>query len=170
MTGHNLFNTFSAQADFQRHINAHPEDIEDPQELIDYIVYMKTALDDELHEMLNETGWKPWATSRHINMEGMKSELVDAFQFFMNLCFAARMDAGELMIRHANKLQKNYERAANGYDGVSTKCGWCGRALDDEYVSCEDSVESTALGWCAAKNEASPGDGFFTKEDLEARK
>lgn len=170
MTGHNLHNTFGAQADFQRHINAHPEDIEDPQELIDYIVYMKTALDDELHEMLNETGWKPWATSRHINIEGMKSELVDAFQFFMNLCSAAKMDANELMIRHADKLKKNYERAANGYDGISTKCGWCGRALDDAYVSCENSVDGTSLGWCTQKNEQSPGEGFFTREDLEARK
>lgn len=176
MTGHNLFNTFGAQADFQRHINAHPEDIEDPQELIDYIVYMKTALDDELHEMLNETGWKPWATSRHINMEGMKSELVDAFQFFMNLCFAAKMDANELMIRHADKLQKNYERAANGYDGVSTKCAWCGRALDDTYVDClsaemaeQNSVPAADLiGYCVTKAE-SWTTGWFTQVELESK-
>lgn len=167
MTGHNLFNTFGAQADFQRHINAHPEDIEDPQELIDYIVYMKTALDDELHEMLNETGWKPWATSRHINMEGMKSELVDAFQFFMNLCFAAKMDANELMIRHADKLQKNYERAANGYDGVSTKCGWCGRALDDTYVYCAQSTEGKPH-YCSQKAQEELS-GFFTEADLEMK-
>lgn len=167
----NLWNTFGAQADFQRHIGAHPEDIEDPQELIDYIVYMKTALDDELHEMLNETGWKPWATSRHINLEGMKSELVDAFQFFMNLCFAAKMDANELMIRHAEKLQKNYERADNGYDGVSTKCAWCGRALDDTYVLCGRSVDPNKPSYCQQKAQDVEADsGWFTDVDLELRK
>lgn len=165
----NLWNTFGAQADFQRHIGAHPEDIEDPQELIDYFIYMKTALDDELHEMIKEIGWKPWATSRHINMEGVKSELVDAFQFFMNLCFAAKMDSNELMIRHAEKLKKNYERAGNGYDGVKGKCAWCGRALDDDYVSCEVSVEGTNFSYCSEKQIETQGDGLFTQEEADKR-
>jgi hypothetical protein len=166
-----LDDVFGRQADFQRHINAHPEDIVEPQEMIDYIIYMKTALEHELAEMLQEIGWKPWATSRHINIEGVKSELVDTFQFFMNLCFAVGLSATELVERHQNKLKINYERANNGYDGKSTKCGWCGRALDDEYVSCEPPGESATMGiaWCSQKNEENPGDGFFTKEDLEKR-
>lgn len=159
---------FGRQADFQRYINAHPEEMDTP-ELIDYIVYMKTALEAELNEMLQEIGWKPWATSRHINREGMKSELVDTFQFFMNLCFAAGMDASELIVRHANKLEINYKRASDGYDGKSGKCAWCGRALDDQYVSCELSSMGLNLGYCSEK-AVSHLDGFFTAEDLENKK
>jgi hypothetical protein len=177
MTGPNrLDDVFGRQADFQRHINTHPEDIVEPQELIDYIIYMKTALDQELAEMLQEIGWKPWATSRHINVEGVKSELVDTFQFFMNLCFAVGLSATELIDRHQNKLKVNYERADNSYDGKSTKCAWCGRALDDTYVDCitaemAESVSVPAaelIGYCVTKAE-SWTTGWFTQEDLEKR-
>lgn len=176
LEANSLWNTFGKQADFQRHINAHPENIEDPQELIDYIVYMKTALEAELQEMLDEIGWKPWATSRHINREGVKSELVDTFQFFMNLCFAVGMDANELLLRHTEKLLKNYKRADEGYDGVSTKCGWCGRALDDSHVLCMTANQApgplpaaNVLGYCEPKATTSIT-GWFTQEDLENRK
>jgi hypothetical protein len=173
MKPQDLNSAFGRQADFQRHINSHPESMEDPEERIQYIKDMLLALENEGHEMLQEIGWKPWATSRHINTEGVKSELVDMFQFFMNLCFVANMDAGELIIRHANKLQINYERANTGYDGVSTKCAWCGRALDDKYVSCEGPGASMVEGvaYCFQKEQTGGNrDGFFTQEDLEKRK
>lgn len=167
-----LNHTFDAQADFQRYINTHPEMIEDPEELINYILVMKTALESELNEMLQEIGWKPWATSRHINWDAARSELVDSFQFFMNLCFAFKLRADDLVVLHQAKLVKNYARADRGYDGVSEKCAWCGRALDDAFVSCETKVEGTRLGWCFEKNENDPidRDGFFTQEDLQERK
>lgn len=162
-----LHKSFIAQAQFQRYINAHLGDIDDIEEKINGIVYMKTALEAELNELLQEIGWKPWASSRHINYEAAKSELVDTFQFFMNLCFAVGMTADELLERHAEKLKINYERANGGYDGVSTKCGWCGRALDDKHVSCDSPTSET--GYCALK-ATETGDGFFTAKDLEMRK
>jgi hypothetical protein len=161
----NLHETFESQADLQRALNNHPETMEDPEELIQYIKDMTYALEDELHEMTGEIGWKPWATSRHVNREGVKSELVDAFQFFMNLCFAVGMTADELMIRHGNKLETNFKRIQDGYDGVSSKCLWCGRALDDEYVRCAIGTLKGSMSYCSEK--ATTGDGFFTKEDLE---
>jgi dUTPase len=163
-----LHDTFARQADFQRHIDAHPESMEDPEEKIQYIKDMVYALESELHEMMQEIGWKPWATSRHINYEAAKSELVDTFQFFMNLCFALGMSADELLDRHAEKLKINYSRAGGGYDGVSTKCAWCGRALDDKYVSCETDTPWRGTLYCSEK--AKSGDGFFTAEDLERKK
>ena len=169
MTEHqNLHNAFERQADLQRALNNHPEDKVDPEELIQFIKDMVYALEDELHELTAEIGWKPWATSRHVNREGVKSELVDAFQFFMNLCFSVGLSADELLIRHSNKLEVNYKRIQDGYDGVSTKCRWCGRALDDKYVSCELSSMGLNLGYCTEK--AATGDGFFTAEDLENKK
>jgi len=157
----NLHTIFEAQAAFQRHINSHPESMEDPEELIQYIKDMVLATEDELHEVLGEVGWKPWATSRHINREAMKSELVDTFQFFMNLCSAVGMSADELMFLHTEKLKKNYARANGNYDGVTTKCPSCKRALDDDNVSCEVNVLGSKLTGYCAQRASDVGDGFY---------
>jgi hypothetical protein len=131
-----LDSLFQAQAEFQRSINAHPETMEDPEELIQYIKDMRLALEDELAEMFQEIGWKPWASSRHIDYPAARSELRDAFQFFMNLCFALKMGPEELIAGVFEKLEKNYARAEAGYDGVTGKCSGCKRAYDDDAVRC----------------------------------
>lgn len=96
------------------------------------------ALTDELHEALAEVGWKPWATSKHINVDAFKSELIDAWHFFMNLCIVVDMTPDELYEMYIAKREKNIKRQTDGYDGVSTKCPGCNRALDDDAVQCED--------------------------------
>src|SRR5690606_25002112 len=58
------------------------------EERIEFIRWNVLALTDELHEALNECGWKPWATSRHVNEEAALKELIDAWHFFMNLLWA----------------------------------------------------------------------------------
>jgi dimeric dUTPase (all-alpha-NTP-PPase superfamily) len=98
-------------------------------EAIDFIKDMHIALTDELHEMLGEVGWKPWATSKHINSEAAKGELVDAWHFFMNLCIVVGLTPDELYSRYKKKREKNIKRQEEGYDGVSTKCPKCKRAL-----------------------------------------
>ena len=90
----------------------------------------------ELHEALDETGWKPWATSNHMNVEAFRSELVDAWHFFMNLMLHSGMTATDLYEGYIKKNAKNHKRQDDGYDGVSTKCRGCGRALDDDAVNC----------------------------------
>lgn len=97
---------------------------------------MHVALIDELHEALAEIGWKPWATSNHFNQEAVKGELVDAFHFFMNLCLVSGVSAQDLIDGYTSKSAKNIQRQADGYDGVSTKCTVCKRALDDAAVRC----------------------------------
>lgn len=98
------------------------------------------ALQDELHEALGEVGWKPWATSRHVNIEPFISEMVDAFHFFMNLLLATGMYPDEIArlfySKYMEKAKRNAERQLEGYDGVSTKCPDCKRALDDVGVAC----------------------------------
>lgn len=157
---------FELQEELQRILGAHPEDIVDPEEKTQWIAIMALAAEDELHEMLGEIGWKPWATSRHINVDAVKSELVDTFQFFMNLCFAIGLTPAELMELHAKKVEKNVDRHYGGYDGVSTKCPICKRAIDDDAVSCELSVEGTSMGYCAQK-AADTGEGLYSKENLQ---
>lgn len=109
-------------------------------ERIQFFKEMKLALQDELHEALDEMGWKPWASSKHWNEEAVKGELVDAWHFFMNLLLIADMAPEELYERYMKKHDKNIIRQVEGYDGVSTKCPECKRALDDDAVTCHESV------------------------------
>ncbi len=103
---------------------------------VEWIRWNVLALEDELHEALAETGWKPWATSKHVNRAAYISELVDAFHFLMNLMIVVDCSADEFLAKYAEKRKINVKRQADGYDGVRGKCGRCGRALDDEAVTC----------------------------------
>lgn len=113
-----------------------PADITDPEERIQFIKDMTYALEDELHEMTGEVGWKPWATSRHVNEEAAQGELVDAFHFFMNLCMVVNMTPDMLFAKYLKKRKRNEERQKEGYDGIRGKCSKCKRALDDPAVLC----------------------------------
>ena len=137
---------FELQGDLQRNTyGCHPADIPDPEARIQFIKDMKLAADAELQEFLDEVGWKPWASSRHINEEAAQGELVDLFHFFMNLCMAVSLTPDQLFEKYRTKRQKNIRRQAEGYDGVTGKCPDCGRALDDDAVTCDPSVV-----YCAA--------------------
>lgn len=119
-------------------------------ERVQYIKDMVLAATDELHEALNETGWKPWATKRHINEDAYIAELVDAWHFLMNLMLATGREPDELadllFDGYIRKRERNVARQAEGYDGVSSKCGHCGRALDDAAVGCWRKGDQ---GYCA---------------------
>jgi dimeric dUTPase (all-alpha-NTP-PPase superfamily) len=108
----------------------------------DWIRWNVLALEDELHEALAETGWKPWAKSKHVNRDAFVSELVDAFHFLMNRMLVVDCDADEFLAKYAEKRGLNAARQAAGYDGVSGKCSVCKRALDDAAVTC--TVEACA--------------------------
>ena len=105
-----------------------------------FIVDMMMALQDELHEALAECGWKPWASSKHLNEDAFISELVDALHFLVNLFLVAGADAEDVVRVYEAKANKNAVRQASGYDGVSGKCQVCKRALDDSAVLCTDEV------------------------------
>lgn len=148
---------FELQGDLQKNsYGVHPQDIPTEEEKIVFIKDMHIALTDELHEALAETGWKPWATSNHINEEAFKGELVDAFHFFMNLCMVVGMTPDELHEKYKAKRLKNQKRQEEGYDGVSTKCPLCHRALDDDAVNCQIDEPETkgpgiTSGYCEVK-------------------
>lgn len=103
---------------------------------VDWFRQMVLAATDELHEALNEVGWKEWASSRHVNQDAAFGELRDALQFLINLLFLtyqvspAKM-ADLLTDAMMSKLAVNARRQRDGYDGVSTKCPACRRALED---------------------------------------
>lgn len=106
-----------------------------------FVTWNVTALADEIHEALAEMGWKPWATSRHLNPDAMLKEMVDAWHFFMNilLVIGAELDltpeelSANFFRAYTKKNQVNVERQAGGYDGVSTKCPNCKRELSETH-------------------------------------
>jgi hypothetical protein len=104
---------------------------------VEYIKDMTLAAVRELFELLDETSWKPWATGTYVNRAKAFGELVDAWHFFMNLALAlcpnATPDDVARMLTdgYHEKQEINRQRQRDGYDGVSTKCTHCGRALDE---------------------------------------
>lgn len=128
----------------------HPKDMV-PAERADYVRTCTLALGAELHEALDEIGWKPWATSQHFNRDAYVSELVDAWHFLMNLLLVADVSGDEFMLKYRAKLEKNRKRQVDGYDGVSSKCPSCRRDFDDDGVDCVRAT-NVVLGWCAYNN------------------
>jgi len=104
-----------------------------------FLTWNAWALSDEVHEMMGETGWKPWATSRHLNVEQALKEMVDAWHFFMNILLVIGGEAGwtteqlaaEFIDRYVAKNAVNAARQADGYDGVTSKCPRCRRELSE---------------------------------------
>ena len=122
-----------------------------PADRVRYIKDMALALTAEVHEALDETGWKPWATKKGIlDRDAYIGELVDVMHFLVNLFLATGDDpvelADEVFTRYTLKNRVNRGRQATGYDGVSTKCAICGRALDDPAVACSRNGDQ---GYCA---------------------
>ena len=122
-------------------------------QLISYIRDQHQAADIELGEALNETDWKPWTRGeRRIRRDEFMNELIDVLHFWLNMVLAvgsrssAQELADEIFTRFALKNWTNVERQVDGYDGRSTKCGGCGRALDDFAVECRRVGDQ---GYCA---------------------
>lgn len=116
------------------------------EERVQYIKDNVLAAEDELHEAIRETSWKPWAKGTFIREEAYVGELVDLYHFVMNLMLAVvgpdmeikTVDelASVMYTRYLEKRGVNIQRQLDGYDGVSTKCPGCGRAYDDRGVTC----------------------------------
>lgn len=132
------------------------------EERMRYLTTMTTACAVELHEALAETGWKPWASSNHINREEWMGEMADAWLFFMNLMLAGGMTAQDLIERTAKKQDNSYKRIKNGYDGVSTKCPVCRREYDNEGVKCKPGAVGE-LGQCAYTPAPGKQTGIITE-------
>lgn len=152
-TGHNdrLTAMLYAQRDLQARAYDQDPGKMQPEELMAYVRDNVLALTDELHEALGETGWKPWATSNHINVTSYLSELIDAWHFLMNLLIATGIEPATLADRfyegYVMKQARNVKRQEDGYDGVEGKCPQCKRAYDDAGVKCF-TYPTKRDAWC----------------------
>lgn len=125
----------------------------DISDKIQFIKDMHIAITDELHELLGEVDWKPWTHGdRGINYAGAKKELVDVWHFFMNLMIVLDVTPDELFAFYTKKRQVNINRQNNEYDGVSTKCPKCKRALED-VVLYEVTIDTGIIVLCECNQE-----------------
>jgi hypothetical protein len=124
--------------------------------------YLRTqflAMIAEATEAMNETNWKPWTTpptgSVIINYERYRGELVDVYIFLMNLMFIGGITVSEFAIAVDDKITKNIQRQADGYDGKN-KCPECKRAYDDAGVECRRVISPghPEQSWCAEKDRS----------------
>lgn len=125
------------------------------EERLEFIRSNILALTDELHEALNETGWKPWATSKHIYRDEFIKELCDAQLFLHNLMLViiddeTDIDSLEIQINGIieDRIKRAILRQENGYDGVTDKCIYCKRSLDDTQVAYIKTIDSDAIKTC----------------------
>lgn len=131
-----LQDAFDAQLDLQiKNFGQDPRGL-DEEKKVEYLTWNVLASLDELHEALAEFGWKPWASSKHVNRDAVISELVDLLHFQMNMLISLDCDAREFLAKYFEKRGINAKRQDEGYDGVTGKCPSCKRALDDVAVHC----------------------------------
>lgn len=119
------------------------------REKVEYIRWNVLAATAELHEALDETSWKPWATGiARLDRHRFRGELVDALHFLINMWLAAGYSAHEVYEAYTAKHDVNQARQAAGYDGVSTKCANpdCRRALDEPDMA--EALRRGSLAWC----------------------
>lgn len=121
---------FESQAYFQG-LLGHDYNGMSVTERVSYLKDQILALTDEAHEALNEMGWKPWATSRHLNEKEFAGELADILCFLVNLALGVGLTSEDFYLLHQEKAQRNIKRQHEKYDGVTGKCPQCNRALDD---------------------------------------
>lgn len=146
-----LTRMFAKQLRLQRRHRTDPTEVPE-EKRADWIAHMILATTDELHEALNEVGWKAWASSRHVNEDACFGELRDAWQFLTNVMFTVHQvspsELAKMLERSLDeKLVKNYARADSGYTGTE-KCPGCKRALDEVKLTVTGADGSGELVYC----------------------
>lgn len=170
-----LARMIAAQKDLQVRVYGHNFKEMTLQERVDFIKENVLALTDELHELLAETSWKPWAKSEFLHVEKARSELIDAWHFMMNIQIALSYwlspdDIAEQMATmYELKRGINEQRQEDGYDGRSTKCPGCNRALDDVMsTELSDNPTGALTVVCAGcKTDVTDIYNLMTSSDLE---
>lgn len=131
----------------------------DPRELrgterADFIRTMTLALEDELHEAMAETKWKPWTTDRgSVDIEPFNKEMVDAWHFFMNLLLVGNPTksceeiAIDFVDGYFKKNEVNAQRQIDGYTG--DKCPQCHRETEEAQVVTVDPATNTVYLKCS---------------------
>lgn len=141
-----------------------PAELDDARKMA-FTMETGTALMCEVTEALNETGWKPWASSNHINSPAYREELADIYIFLMNLMLIDDMTMMDMARLVEEKQNKNLKRQAEGYTGVTEKCPHCKGALDGAGIECYYRLEDDRF-WCDKVKEWFDADGTPMLRDV----
>jgi dimeric dUTPase (all-alpha-NTP-PPase superfamily) len=148
---------FKMQADLQRRINGYELSDQSTAQRVDNIKLNVLSCTDELHELLNETSWKPWTKGEpFINRDLAVKEGVDALHFLINLFLHLDVSPGELLERYTSKNTTNHKRQSDNYDGVHTKCAGCKRALEDLVITQIHGDDGRLIFKCACGVDIDP--------------
>jgi dimeric dUTPase (all-alpha-NTP-PPase superfamily) len=137
----------------ERHEDGDPWTMVEREHKIAFMRQQYVNMTVETVEALNEIGWKPWGSSRHINAEAGMKELIDHFHFLMNwmMCLAPEMglkNNAELVEwfteAYFDKNLVNHQRRDANYDGFAEKCPQCGREKEAAVWE-EGDLETPAL-------------------------
>lgn len=131
---------FEIQRSMQRNVYGDDVTQMEGKVLAGYISFNVLAMTDELHELLNETCWKPWTATEENNLIAAQGELVDVFHFFLNLMDATNLTPEALLEKYKEKQMRNIQRQLDKYDGRSTKCPGCKRDFGDIDVTRGDTA------------------------------
>jgi len=70
----------------------------------------------ELGETGDEINWKPWKrTIKPVNLDLLRTELIDIFHFTMELMIMWGMDAEMIFLTYEEKMAENNARQDRGY-------------------------------------------------------
>jgi hypothetical protein len=123
-------------ADLQRDTYGYDLPMPPGEKIANYAVMNHTAGVKEFGELLDEFGWKPWASPRGwFNREAALSEAVDVAHFLANILVAIGVTDEEWELAYRMKQEMNRRRQRAGYTGRD-KCRSCGRAYDDPTTRC----------------------------------
>lgn len=78
------------------------------------------AMISELSELIDEVNFKWWKNHKEVNLNAVKSELVDVLHFFVSMCLKTGMSASELYGLYVDKNKENFDRQ----NGLSDKKGY----------------------------------------------
>lgn len=122
----------NSTAALQEHFfDGDPGLLEDRQEVISFLTWNVQACHAELVELLDEVGWKPWATSDHLHRQRILGEAVDLLHFVGNILRAIGVDGPQLTAAYQTKQKRNMARQRSGYDGLKEKCPSCRKDLEE---------------------------------------
>lgn len=155
MTGDLLSGIWTAQEEFQLRLG-HDVRMMTGAQRMEYIRLNILALEDELHEALAETNWKPWSKAEpgFRDVSAYQGELIDCLCFLVNLMLVSGMTYDEAADRYAAKMSVNHARQDAGYDG-SDKCDHCKRALDEPQARSLRLTDGQGFTFCSGECMAS---------------
>lgn len=112
-----LTTIFETQEKLQR-VLGHDVQKMSTEDAVGYIAWNNHAMMVESGEMVSEIGFKPWATSRHINRKEFVEEGIDVMKFLLNQLLAVGVTPAEFLQVFLTKTVVNHERADAGYTGL----------------------------------------------------